>query len=178
MLILLSFGFAVFSASAQNPEKAGAISGFAEVISKTTDVNINSVQKILNEKRLESKTGTDNNKAGIAFHQGSWNEAMALAKKENKPIFLDISASWCGPCKMLKAKTFPNSEVEKFYNANFINVAFDGEKGEGVTLARKYNISAYPTLLFINPDGEILVQTAGYRNPEQFIDLGKQIIKL
>lgn len=178
MLILLSFGFAVFSVSALNSKKAGDISGFAEIISKTADVNINSVQNILNAKLPESKPGTENNKTGIAFQQGSWNEALALAKKENKLIFLDISASWCGPCKMLKAKTFPNSEVGKFYNANFINVAFDGEKGEGVTLARKYNISAYTTLLFINPDGKIVVQTAGYRNPEQFIELGKQIVKL
>lgn len=173
ILILLSLGFAVLSASALNPEKAGEISGFAEVISKTTDVNINVDQNTLNEKLPES--GTDNNKTGISFQQGSWNEALALAKKEDKLIFLDISASWCGPCKMLKANTFPNSEVGEFYNANFINVAFDGEKGEGVTLARKYNVSAYPTLLFINPDGEIVAQIAGYRNPEQFIELGEKI---
>ncbi len=116
------------------------------------------------------------NKKGIAFHQGSWNEALQLAKKENKIIFLDISASWCAPCKMLKANTFPNKEVGKFYNANFINVTVDGEKGEGVELAQKYKIRGYPSLLFINSDGTVVVQTAGYRNPKQFIDIGKQIV--
>ena len=114
--------------------------------------------------------------SGIAFHEGTWTEALQLSKKEGKPVFLDISASWCGPCKMLKSRTFPNEEVGKFYNANFINVAVDGEKGEGVELARKYEIKGYPTLLFIDSNGNLIAQTAGYRNPKQFIELGKQIV--
>jgi thioredoxin-related protein len=117
------------------------------------------------------------NETGIAFHQGTWDEALQLAKKEGKPIFLDISASWCGPCKMLKARTFPNEEVGEFYNANFINVAVDGEKGEGVELARKYQIQGYPSLIYIDKNGQLIAQTAGYRNPKQLIDIGKQIIQ-
>lgn len=116
------------------------------------------------------------NETGIAFHKGSWDEALQLAKKEGKPIFLDISASWCGPCKMLKARTFPNREVGEFYNASFINVAVDGEKGEGVELARKYGIKGYPSLIYIDKNGQLIAQTAGYRNPKQLIDIGKQII--
>ncbi|GET24374.1 thioredoxin family protein [Prolixibacter sp. NT017] len=115
-------------------------------------------------------------KSGITFHQGSWDEALQLAKKEGKPIFLDISASWCGPCKMLKARTFPSEEVGNFYNANFINVAVDGEKGEGIELARKFKIRGYPSLIFIDSNGNLIAQTAGYRNPKQFIELGEQIV--
>jgi thioredoxin-related protein len=124
------------------------------------------------ERKSETKKDT-----GIAFHKGTWNEALQLAKKEGKPIFLDISASWCGPCKMLKSKTFPDSEVGEFYNANFINVAVDGEKGEGVDLAGKYKIKGYPSLIYIDKNGQLIAQTAGYRNPKQLIDLGKQIIQ-
>lgn len=116
------------------------------------------------------------NKTGITFHQGTWDEAVQLAKKEGKPIFLDISASWCGPCKMLKSRTFPNEEVGEFYNANFINVAVDGEKGEGVELARTYRIQGYPSLIYIDKNGQLIAQTAGYRNPKELIDIGKQII--
>jgi thioredoxin-related protein len=116
------------------------------------------------------------NETGIAFHQGTWDEALKLSRKEGKPIFLDISASWCGPCKKLKEHTFPNEEVGEFYNANFINVAVDGEKGEGVVLARKYKIQGYPSLIYIDSNGQLIAQTAGYRNPKQLIDIGKQII--
>ena len=116
-------------------------------------------------------------KTGISFHQGSWEEALKRAKTEGKPIFLDISASWCGPCKMLKANTFSNYEVGKFYNANFINVMVDGEKGEGVKLARQFRIKGYPSLIFINNEGKLIAQTAGYHNPKQLVDIGKQIIQ-
>ena len=126
------------------------------------------------------KSGNTNSEekkeAGIEFHQGSWDEALQKAKKEGKPVFLDISASWCGPCKMLKSRTFPNDEVGEFYNTNFINVAVDGEKGEGIQLARKYKIRGYPSLIFLDSKGQLIAQTAGYRNPEQFIEIGKQII--
>ncbi|MDA3818623.1 MAG: thioredoxin family protein [Prolixibacteraceae bacterium] len=112
---------------------------------------------------------------GISFHQGTWNEALVLAKKENKLIFLDISASWCPPCKMLKANTFPNAEVGSLYNSRFINVALDGEKGEGISLARNYQVTAYPTLLFINGDGKVVKKTMGYHNPKKFLELGQSV---
>lgn len=125
---------------------------------------------------LPETTTETHTETGIAFHKGTWDEALLLAKKEGKPIFLDISASWCGPCKMLKAKTFPDAEVGEFYNANFINVAVDGERGEGIELARKYKIKGYPSLIFLDSKGNVIAQTAGYRNPKQLIEIGKQIL--
>jgi thioredoxin-related protein len=115
--------------------------------------------------------------AGIDFHSGTWEEAMTLANQENKLIFLDISASWCGPCKLLKKKTFPDKEVGIFYNTHFINVALDGETGEGATLAKKYGVRGYPTLLFINGNGKIAAQTSGYRNPANFLEFGQTVVK-
>lgn len=116
------------------------------------------------------------NKGGISFHQGTWEDALQLAEGNGKPIFLDISASWCAPCKMLKTKTFPNEEVGEFYNINFINVTVDGEKGEGIRLAHKYKIKGYPSLIFIDSKGQLIAQTSGYHSPKQFIEIGKQIV--
>ena len=130
-----------------------------------------------NSSLTETETETET-ETGIAFHKGTWEEALELAENEDKPTFLDISASWCGPCKKLKATTFPDDEVGNFYNANFINVMVDGEKGEGIELARKYEIRGYPTLIFLDSSGKVIAQTAGYRTPEQFIELGKEIINV
>lgn len=112
---------------------------------------------------------------GIQFHKGTWNEAVSLAKKENKTIFLDVYATWCGPCKMLKKTTFSNKKVGEFYNANFINVSLDGENGEGPIIARKYGVRAYPTLLFIDQNGNVISGTAGFRLPNDLLELGKSI---
>lgn len=129
----------------------------------------------LNASEWNSGVKAEKNE-GIQFHQGNWEEALKKSKDVGKPIFLDISASWCGPCKLLKSRTFPNNEVGTFYNSNFINVMVDGEKGEGMELARKYNVRGYPTLIFIDGNGKVIAQTAGYRNPKQLIELGNKIV--
>jgi len=122
-------------------------------------------------KENESAEGTV-----IQFNSGSWNEVLALAKKENKPVFLDISASWCGYCKRMKANVFTDIEVAKYYNSTFINVSVDGEKGEGVELAKKYGVKGYPTFVFLNSDGSLAYQTSGYHNQGKFLELGKNAI--
>lgn len=113
---------------------------------------------------------------GIDFQEGSFKDALVLAKKENKIVFLDIYASWCGPCKLLKKNTFSDEKVAELYNKKFVNFAVDGEIGEGVTLANKYKITGYPTLLFIKPDGSVHSVTSGYHSPSQFIQLGLKVL--
>ena len=112
-------------------------------------------------------------KEGIQFHSGNWVQALQIAKKENKLIFLDIYATWCGPCKRLKKNTFSNAEVGSFYNQNFVNVALDGEQGEGKVLMHKYALRSFPSLLFIDGNGKVVGQTAGYHNSNQLIELGQ-----
>lgn len=115
-------------------------------------------------------------KEGIQFHKGTWEEALQLAKKENKLIFLDIYATWCVPCKKMKANTFSNTEVGKVYNQNFVNVAFDGEQGDGAKLMQKYNLRSFPSLLFIDGNGKVVGQTGGYHNPSELLELGQKFI--
>jgi thioredoxin 1 len=119
------------------------------------------------------KPTEDKKNSGIHFQNGNFHDALALAKKENKFLFLNISTSWCGPCKMLKRNTFKNEKVGAFFNDNFINFAVDGEVGEGISLAQKYRISGYPSLLFFRPSGSLHVSTSGYHHPKQFRELGK-----
>lgn len=124
------------------------------------------------EAGLANETGH-----GIQFIEDNWSKALEQAKKENKLIFLDAYASWCGPCKLLKRKTFPDKEAGDFFNKNFINVAVDMEKGEGPSLGQKYRVNAYPTLIITDAEGNILTYTQGYINPKQLIDFGKHGLK-
>lgn len=109
---------------------------------------------------------------GISFSDAKWFDLLAKAKKENKVIFMDAYTTWCGPCKKMSRTTFTDKEVGQFYNANFINVKKDMEKGEGIQLAKEYNVKVYPTLLFIDGDGKIVHRAAGFLNGKEFLELG------
>jgi len=114
---------------------------------------------------------------GIRFHHGTFAEALAKAEKEDKLVFMDAFTTWCGPCKRMAASVFPDEMVVEFYNANFINVKMDMEKGEGPGLAQKYGVRSYPTLLYIGADGKVVHNASGARPSEAFIELGQEALK-
>ena len=113
---------------------------------------------------------------GIKFENDTFQNILNKAKKDNKLIFLDAFASWCGPCKLLERNVFPQKEVGEFYNKNFINSRFDMEKGEGRDIARKYGINSYPSLLFINGNGEVVFKGMGYMDVSDFLGMGKDVL--
>jgi len=110
----------------------------------------------------------------IEYRDLTFSEALTAADEENKPIFMDCYTTWCGPCKWMAANIFTNNEVADFYNKNFVCVKFDMEKGEGIELAKEFKIRAYPTLLFVDANRELVMKQIGApRDPETYINLGE-----
>ena len=89
---------------------------------------------------------------------------------------MDAYASWCGPCKRMAANVFPKEDVGDFFNANFVNLKIDMEKGEGIDLRRKYGVSAYPTLLFLDSEGNVVSTARGARDANGLIALGQKAV--
>ena len=87
---------------------------------------------------------------GINFRQDDWQNVVLQAKAQKKLIFVDIYTTWCGPCKEMDKKTFTDPSVGDKFNARFINYKIDAEKGFGINLAKRYNVTSYPTCLFID----------------------------
>lgn len=111
---------------------------------------------------------------GIDFlHDKKWNDVLNQAKKENRLIFLDAYASWCGPCKYMQSDVFTDMAVGYYYNKYFINIKMDMEEGEGVSLASQLGITSYPTLLFINGDGQVVHKKIGAMEASEFLQLGE-----
>ena len=110
---------------------------------------------------------------GIAFEYSSWQQTLAKARAERKLVFVDAYTTWCGPCKMMAAKTFTDSAVAAQYNAQFVNVKMDMEAGEGPMLAKRYTVQYFPTLLFVNADGAVAHKAVGYHGPAEFLALGR-----
>lgn len=110
---------------------------------------------------------------GITFEKGSWEDVLKKAKAENKFIFVDAYAEWCGPCKRMAKEVFTENSVGSYFNKNYVNYKFDMEKGEGPKFAKAYTVAAYPTLLFFNPSGELIHKAVGGRDSETFVTLGE-----
>ena len=123
------------------------------------------------------KLAAINKEAGIKFIEQDWDKALKAAHDEKKLVFLDIYATWCGPCKMLKQYTFSDSAIGEFFNKNFINVSVDGEKGVGPQLAQQYAIQGYPTLIVADETGQAVLYTAGYISAEVLMQFAQEALK-
>lgn len=107
--------------------------------------------------------------AQTEFRHVSFEEALSAAKKENKLVFVDFFTTWCGPCKMMSNKVFPQKEVGDFMNAKFIPLKLDAEK-EGADLAKKYGVKAYPTYVVLDSEGKEVAKFSGYMDGPKFIE--------
>jgi thioredoxin-related protein len=122
-------------------------------------------------------------------------EAQAQAKKDPKPLMVDVYTNWCGPCKMLDARTFSDPKLAEFVNKNFYPVKFNAESGDPVTwkgeklenpdfnpamtagrngthhltyaIANVNGRIAYPTVVYLDSDLNVLAPVQGYLTPEQ-----------
>lgn len=110
----------------------------------------------------------------ITFETGNLTSVFEKAKKENKLIFVDAFTVWCGPCKYMSKNIFTNDTVADYYNANFVNLKLDMEKGEGLDFAKKYDVSCYPNMMFLDGNGNVIHRVAGSMPVAPFIDFGKK----
>lgn len=108
---------------------------------------------------------------GVAFEpEGTTLEqASAKAKAENKLIFLDAYTQWCGPCKMMARTVFPQEAVGNALNPRFVSIKIDMESAYGAPLAKKLQITAYPTFVIFNADAQEIGRFLGGSNAEEFI---------
>ncbi len=112
---------------------------------------------------------------GIDFFHGTWEEALVKAKAEEKLIFVDAYAVWCGPCKRMARNVFTDKTVGAYYNDHFINLKIDMEKEPGREFGQKFPVSAFPTLFYIDEKGEVLKKLVGGRDVEEFLAIGKAV---
>ncbi|MFB9051490.1 thioredoxin family protein [Formosa undariae] len=121
----------------------------------------------------------------------SFNEALELQKTAPKKIMMDAYTNWCGPCKMLDKNTFQNADVAEYVNANYYAVKFDAEGQESITyqgttygnpnydeakknkrngvheFTRALGVDAYPTIVFLDEEAQVIAPVRGYQQPQQ-----------
>ncbi|MDZ7899411.1 MAG: thioredoxin family protein [Arcicella sp.] len=114
---------------------------------------------------------------GIAFFAGTLQEGLEKAKAENKLLFVDCYTTWCGPCKMLKKYTFTDVPLGDFMKDKYVSMAIDMETTEGMTIAKKYGIEAYPTLLFLDKYGRVVNHQVGGISAEALLAKAEQTVR-
>jgi len=104
----------------------------------------------------------------VKFEKSSLSEVLDKAKSENKIVMVDVLTDWCKWCIELDNKVYADSEVADFANANQINFKIDAEKGEGIEFAKKYKVTGYPTVLFLDGNGNEIDRIYGYYPKKEF----------
>lgn len=93
-------------------------------------------------------------------------DALILAKVEVKPILIKFHADWCHFCRKMDRVTFTDKKVQEAMN-DFISVKVDIETKEGIVYARQFGVTALPTIVMIDKNGEKSYHQTGFHSAEQ-----------
>ena len=107
---------------------------------------------------------------------GSYDKALELAKKENKPLYLHFTTDWCGWCRKIEKDDYANPKGQAALK-DFVAASLDCTQGEKAPadnaknqkLMEKYGGSGYPYIVILAPDGTKLYTIEGYKPLEGFL---------
>lgn len=127
--------------------------------------------------KSKKNAGVSTKKTGVQFTQSeTLSDVLDKAKAENKLVFVDFYTTWCLPCKLMTQDVFPDRRLGEFMNENFVSYKVNAEQGNGVNLATLYSIEGYPTLLFLDAQGNVLERKLGAAYQREMYSLGEAAI--
>lgn len=114
---------------------------------------------------------------GTQFFKGTFAQALAKAKKENKKLMVDCYTLWCGPCRYMATNIFPNDTLGAYMNEHFVCMKLDMEHGEGPERNKTFQVEAYPAFIFFDADGKEMSRFEGMAMQDDFQKRCERILK-
>jgi thioredoxin-related protein len=96
-------------------------------------------------------------------------DAQKKASDQQLMLFVDVYATWCGPCKMMDQEVYTDPEVAAYMNANFISVRLDGESDYGRIYASAQELQGYPSMFIFSKNGDPVSRVVGFTPAEELI---------
>lgn len=97
----------------------------------------------------------------VRFSEGSTDKIRQLAEQQQKLVFIDLTADWCGYCRWMDSEVYAQPEVGNYMNAHFVSVRYDVDQPTGGELLKRYGNGGIPLLLIFDRQGELLGRIEG-----------------
>ena len=128
----------------------------------------------------EQASASEKQQEGLPTKWLSFDDGLAKARTENKPIFVEFYADWCIFCKKFQQETIKNQKVAKMLSENFVYVRVNAENSESrlrynskslsnVELAQAFGVTAYPSLVFLDATSKPITKLDGFVPPREFL---------
>ena len=114
--------------------------------------------------------------AQVRFLDSSTDAVRKEAIAQDKLVFIDLYATWCGPCKAMERDVFSKKEVGDFMDEYFVAAKYDIDKPTRKALAGKHGIRSIHTYLVFNTEGDLLGKITGSMPAEEFTAALRKII--
>lgn len=114
--------------------------------------------------------------AQVRFETKSTDAVREIAVKQGKPVFIDLYATWCPPCRLMEREVFSRKDVGEFMQKRFVSAKYDVDKTTGRELMQRYGSGAIPLYLVFDTDGELLGRIEGASDAETFMDNLRKIL--
>jgi len=106
--------------------------------------------------------------ASAGTYPMSLDQAFDKAAQTEQPVLMKIGTEWCSACQAFDKAVATDDAFRAGVGEDAILVQIDAEKGDGVQVAQRYNVSNFPTFILANAEGEVMDRWVGFKKSGYF----------
>jgi thioredoxin-related protein len=103
---------------------------------------------------------------------------LQFADKMHKPVFMNFYSPWIESCRRMDEQVFTQDALASYFNTHFINYKVNiSLPSQGQEIADLYGVNLYPTMLFVDGKGKIMMRHEGAASASQLLEMGSYLHK-